>query len=157
MGKNERNQSAFWLRCRRARAGITLVEVLVAVLVVAIGFSATLSLLIIDSVANDFEQERARAHQMVCEELELVKRTLYTRITGGNNVTVWDNGTPGVATDDTVGVIKVVVRDPKTHTLLTAAPVPAIRVQIEVTLTWHPRGRFGGKTMYETAMTYIAP
>lgn len=136
---------------------MTIVEVLISVLVVSLGFSSIVSLLILDAVGNDFEQERARAHQMVNEELELVKRTLYTRITGGRNVTVWNNGTLNNTADDTVGTMEVIVRNPITHASLSVAPVPAIRVQVEVTLTWHPRGRFNNKTMHETLMTYIAP
>lgn len=139
------------------RGGFTLIEVLVAVLVVSVSFTAVMTLLIFDSVCNNFEQERIRAHQIVSEEMENVRRTLYTRLTSGRTVTVWDNGTPAITTDDTVGTLEVTVRDPKSGVQLTQAPVPATRVQVEVTLIWHPRGSNNNKTMHETLMTYIAP
>ena len=141
---------------RRALAAFTIVEAMLAMGILALGMIGGLQMLTFVRVQNDLEQERARAHQIVSEELERVRHELYTRITGGETVTVWDNGTPDDTNDDTVGTLEVVVRDPS-GTLLTAAPVPSVRVQVEVTLIWHPRGLLSGKSFRETVMTYIAP
>ncbi len=144
-------------RGTRTRRGFTLIESIVTVLVVTIGSIGALSLATWVRMQNDLEQERARAHQIVCQEMERIRHELYTRITGGTTVTVWDNGSPENADDDTFGTLEVVVRHPN-GTILAAAPKPAVRVQVEVTLSWNPRGRLGGsKTFRETVMTYIAP
>ena len=143
---------------RRPLRGFTLVEVMVATFIVAIGMTATLSMLMFSRLQNELEQERSRAYQIVTEEMEQVRHELFTRISGGKTTTVWDNGTTDTTTDDTIGTLAVIVRDPKTGAQLFAAPVPASRVQVEVTLIWNPRGRLkASKTMRETAMTYIAP
>lgn len=137
---------------------MTILESLVAVMIVSIGFGAIVTMLSVDIVCNDLEQERARAHQMVCQAMEMnIKMPLYPQITGGQAVTVWDNGTPDNPNDDTTGIMEVILRNPKTGAKLTAAPIPAVRVQIEVTLSWHPRGRLSDKTFRETAMTYRTP
>ena len=134
----------------------TLIEAMVAVMITAIGMISALQLLTFSHVQNDLEQERSRAHQIVCEEMERLRHELYTRITGGTTVTIWDNGTPDDTTDDTVGTLEVIVRDTNGGAL-TAAPVPAVRVQVEVTLTWNPRGSRHTNTFRESVMSYIAP
>ena len=141
----------------RRPAGFSLVELLIAVAIAAFGILSTLSLLIFDQAQNDQEQQRARAHQIVCEEMERVRHELFSRVTSGTEVTVWDNGTPDDATDDTQGTMEVVISDPATGAELTAAPVPAVIVRAEVTLTWNPAGRMSGKTLRETAMTCLVP
>jgi type II secretory pathway pseudopilin PulG len=138
------------------KAAFTLVETLIASGILAIVMLGSMSLMTYSRIQNDLDQERARAHQIVTGQMERVKQMLYTQITGGTTLTVWDNGTPGNTADDTNGTISVQIRK-LDGTVVTAAPVPAEAVQIEVTLTWNPRGRLKGKTFRETAMTYVAP
>lgn len=142
---------------RGGRRAFSLIEALITVVVVFISFTSVLTLLMFDNICSNYEQERARAYQIVSDQMEQIRMTLYTRITTGRTVTVWDNGTPGNPNDDTSGTLEVTVRDPKTGQLLTAAPVPAIRVQVEVSLSWRARGGLQRRTMHETMMTYIAP
>ncbi len=143
-------------RQSRRRRGFTIIEAVITVVLVTIGSIGALQMTVFLRTQNDLEQERARANQIISEEMERIRHTLYTRITGGTTVTVWDNGTPDNPDDDTIGTIEVTVRDPDGN-LLMMAPVPAVRVQVEVTLTWNPRGRLSGRTFRETLMTYIAP
>lgn len=140
----------------RRRAGFSLIESMIATAILSLGFLGTVSLITFARVQNDLEQERARAHQIVTEKLEEIQRDLYTFLTPGSEVTIWDNGTPDNSSDDTTGQLEVVARDSDGNTVA-VAPNPAIRLVVEVTLTWNPRGRLAGKTMRETAMTYIAP
>lgn len=134
----------------------TLVEVMVAMAVVALGTTSTLSLLTATRLNNAIEQERARARQIVYEQMEGVRGDLFSLVTSGKDITVWDNGTPDDPDDDTRGVLAVMATDAGGN-LVIVAPVPARWVQIEVTLTWNPRGRLGRKTLRETVMTYIVP
>ena len=140
----------------RRRSAFTLVEAMITVVIVSIGMIASLQLLTFQHTVNTLEQERARARQIVGEEMERLRHELYTRIEGGKSVTVWDNGTPDDKADDTTGVLAVTVRDTKGVAVF-VAPNPAERVEVEVTLSWNPRGRFSDKTFQETVMTYIAP
>lgn len=142
---------------RRQDAGFTLVESIIAMAITAIGMLSTLSLLTFDRVHNDMEQQRARAHQIICEELERVRLELYSRVTSGSAVTVWDNGTPSDMSDDVSGVLEVEITDLASGTVLSASPVPAVIVQVEVTLSWSPAGRRSGTTLRETVATFIAP
>jgi prepilin-type N-terminal cleavage/methylation domain-containing protein len=139
----------------RQRRGFTLIEAVITVLIVAMGCIGALSLIQFLRLQNVLAQERARAHQIVCEEMDRQRHELFPQITGGTTVTVWDNGTPDDPTDDTMGTIEVIVRD--TDGNLLPAVVGNRRVQVEVTLTWNPRGRLSNKTYHETVMTYIAP
>lgn len=140
----------------RAQWAFTLIESLVTVLIVTAASIGGIEMAIFVRTQNTMEQERSRAHQVVCSEMERLRSSLYTHITGGSTVTIWDNGTPDDSSDDTIGTLDVIVRD-KAGTLLTAAPVPAVAVRVEATLTWHPRGRRHGSTFRETVMTWIAP
>lgn len=145
------------IRTKKSKRGFSLIEIMLAMLIVAMGTMSTLSLISYAHMQNAIEMERARAHQIVSEEIELARFDLYPRIREDDPVVVWDNGTPNLATDDTEGIINVTVRDPYTGESLTAAPVPARVLLLEVTLEWNPRGRLGNKTFRETEMTYISP
>lgn len=129
---------------------------MIATAVVGLGTTATLSLLTAARLNNAIEQERARARQIVYEQMEGVRGDLFSLVTSGKDITVWDNGTPDDPSDDTRGVLAVMATDAGGNPVI-VAPVPARWVQIEVTLTWNPRGRLGGKTLRETVMTYIVP
>ena len=135
----------------------TLVECMIAVAIVAIGPLSILSILAWVRLHNDLEQERSRAHQIVSEAMENLRLELYTCLTAGDTVTVWDNGTPDITSDDTIGNLEVIIFDPETNALLEKAPDHAKRVGVEVTLSWNPRGRLSGKTYRETVMTYLSP
>jgi len=148
---------AILTRLKQKCAGFTLIESIIAVSITATGMLSTLSLLTFDRIHNDMEQQRARAHQIICEELERVRLELFSRVTSGSAVTVWDNGTPSDTSDDVSGMLEVAITDPDTGTVLSAAPVPAEMVQMEVTLSWNPAGRRSGKTLRETVATFIVP
>jgi Tfp pilus assembly protein PilV len=141
---------------RRAPFAFTLVETMFAVFIVSITFTASMSLIGYIRMQSTLDQERARAHQIVVGEMERVRFELYTRVTGGDQITVWDNGTPDDNTDDTVGTLEVIMRKLDGSQIITA-PIPAEAVQIEVALTWNPRGRIAGRVLRQSMMTYIAP
>lgn len=137
-------------------SGFTLIEALIAIIIATLGAISTLSLLAFTRLHNEEEQERSRAHQMVSQKMEEIRYELYTAITPGEDVVLWDNGTPADTTDDTPGVMTVTMWDADGNEL-TAAPTQAQRIQVEVTLTWNPRGRRADQTLRESVMTYIAP
>lgn len=137
--------------------GYSLVEMVIAVIVVMLGSAGIISLLSFNHLQNMLEQERNAAHQLVLEEMEQFRSTLYTHLQGSSReVTVWDAGTPDVA-DDTLGTMEVQMRDAISGAVLASAPIPAKQLQVEVTLTWHPRGRLSGKTYRESVMTHLTP
>lgn len=138
------------------RSGFTIIESLIASLIVTIGLLATLSLLSWSRQHNAREQERARAHQIVSQELEQVRLELFSRLNPGQQISVWDNGTPDVSTDDTVGTLEIIMTDPDTGATLSAPPNPAKRICVEVTLSWRPRGR-SQAIVRESVMTYLSP
>ena len=140
--------------CRKR--GFSLIEVMITVALVSVMFFATLSLIMTARMLDNLEQERARAHEIVTGELDRVRFALFSRVTGGDTVTIWDNGTPADDTDDTEGTLSVTIRDQAGNTL-DVTPVPSQIVEIEVTLSWTPRGRIGNRTYRETVMAYITP
>ena len=141
----------------QGRSGFSLIECLFAVAVAAIMFLSTLALLGFARLHNANEQERTRAHEIVCQHLVVERHKLFTWTASARNQTVWDNGTRDDLTDDTIGVLEVIVRDPATGAIFTSAPNPAQLVEIEATITWHPRGRMAGRFLRETAIIYNAP
>jgi prepilin-type N-terminal cleavage/methylation domain-containing protein len=136
--------------------GFTLVEAAIAMVIVSLGALSTLGLLAFTRLHNEEEQERSRAHQMVSEEMERVRLELFSRVTTGNQVTVWDNDTADDTTDDTTGTMVVVMRDTAGNSIA-SSPDPAERVQVEVTLSWNPRGRRADRTLQESVMSYVVP
>ncbi len=140
---------------RHNGAAFTLVEVLFSVAILAISMLATLSMLMFIRVENSLEQERARASQIVCKTIEDVQTNLASLANSSSVTIVWDNGTPDNPADDTQGTLEVTVRD--LNGVQLSNPQTAKLVIIEVTLSWTPRGRLSGKTMRESAMTYVSP
>lgn len=143
--------------CRaRLRGGFSLIEALIAVIVVTMGSIATIQLLAATHVQSELDEERARAHQLISEELEQIRSELFARLRPIEAVTMWDSGTPDILEDDTVGTMAVVMRDVNGN-VLTGPPTTSERIEVEITLSWTPRGRLSGKTLSETLMTYITP
>lgn len=141
-----------------SKSAFTLIETLVAVAILSVGMLATMSLLTWTRMHSSFEQERARAHQIVSQEMENIRYELYSTLNAQTTQTVWDNGTPDDTSDDTVGTLERVFFDPETGSTLASTPDPWKRMGVEVTLTWSPRGRLGStKTYRETIMGYISP
>ena len=143
---------------RKNKAGFTIIEAVIASAIAAFTIMATLSLLGFSRMQNEIAQERARAHQIVCQKLEIERYQLFTWTQSSKEVTIWDNGTVDDASDDTVGELEIIVTDPATGAVLTAAPDPAVMLQIEATLTWRLRGgRLSETDLRETAITFKAP
>jgi len=142
----------------RKKRGFTVVEAMAASAIASLAILSTLSLLGFIRMHNELEQERTRAHQIVCQALEVERYRLFTWTKSDSEQTIWDNGTPQDPSDDTVGTLEVVVSDPSTGQVLTQAPNPARLLMIEATLTWQSRAsRVSDKIMRESVMTYKAP
>ncbi len=147
-----------FLRAKRnQKSGFSLVEVMIAMGVASMGILGTLSLIMFAQTHNALEMERSRAHQIVSQTMEQAEFSLFTVLQTGTTTTIWDNGTPLDTTDDTVGSLSVIARNVMNGTTITLTPPSATALQVEVTLTWNPRGAMGTKTFRETAMTIIAP
>lgn len=141
----------------RSRA-FTLIECIFASAIASVSILATFSVLGFARMNNELEQQRSRAHQIVCQKLEIERYQLFTWTQTDSVQTIWDNGTLDDISDDITGQLRLTVKDPKTGDVLTSAPDPATLLEIEVTLTWRPRGtRIGDKLQSETCMTYKAP
>lgn len=140
----------------RYRSGFSLIEAVIAVIIVTTGSISTIQLIATTHLQSELDEERARAHQIVSQELELIRSELFARLRPIEAVTMWDNGTPDDLEDDTVGTITVVMRDINGNELA-GSPVTDERIEIEVTLEWSPRGRLSGMTLSETLMTYVTP
>jgi prepilin-type N-terminal cleavage/methylation domain-containing protein len=142
----------------KTRCGVTLIECIIAMTITALIMISTLTLLGFARMQNELEQERTRAHQIICQTLDIERYKLFTWTQSMSQQTIWDNGTSDDSSDDTLGTLEVIVRDPKTGQTLSAAPDPATLVEIEATITWTHRGpRLEGKSMRETVITYKAP
>ncbi|HBF33246.1 TPA: hypothetical protein DDW35_01655 [Candidatus Sumerlaeota bacterium] len=141
------------------RRAFTLIECVFALGICSVIAVATLSSLTFARAKNELEQERTRAHQIVTQWLEVNRFNLFTWTSTLSPQVLWGNNSSATG-DDTNGTLEVVVTNPLDGTILTSStmPNPAVMVQIEATLTWHPRGAMGsGRTLHETVMTYKAP
>ena len=145
-------------RGRHSEAGLTLIECMLAVGIASIISLSTLSAISFARTVNELELERTRAHELVCQALEIERFELFTWTMADTVQTIWDNATPDDSSDDTTGTLSVIVRDPATGVTLTSAPDPAVMVEIEATLSWHPRvGRLSGKTLSESVVSMKVP
>ena len=143
---------------RRPRQAFSLIECMFSVAIVAIVFLGTLSLLGFAQMHNAHEQERTRAHEIVSQYLEVERHKLFTWTASAQEQTVWDNGTVDDTSDDTIGILRLIVRDPATGTIFAMAPNPAQIVELEAIIVWRPRGRMAKtKVMHESAITYDSP
>lgn len=140
----------------RRRSGFSLVEALIAIVIVTAGSVSTLSLLMTTRSHNAHEQERARAHEIATERMERVLHELFPTVVAAEEITVWDNGTPDTPHDDTTGTISVLLYDFDGNSI-SSTPTPWTRVQVEVVVTWTPRGRGGQQEFREVLMAYMAP
>jgi type II secretory pathway pseudopilin PulG len=141
------------------RRAFTLIECVFAMGICSVIALSTLSALSFAREKNELEQERTRAHQIVTQWLEVNRFNLFTWTSTQAPQVLWANST-ATTSDDTNGTLEVVVTNPADGTILTSStmPNPAVMVQIEATMTWHPRGSLGsGRTLRETVMTYKAP
>lgn len=138
------------------RSGFTLVEALIAIVIVTTGSISTLSLLMTTRSHNAQEQERARAHEIATERMERVLHELFPTVVAAEEITVWDNGTPDSSHDDTTGTISVQLYNYEGNSI-SQTPTPWTRVQVEITVTWTPRGRGGHQQLREVLMAYMAP
>ncbi|MBN1903090.1 type II secretion system protein [Candidatus Sumerlaeota bacterium] len=143
---------------RNQNKGFTLIESLIAAVIATLSIISILFLLGFLRTHNELEQERNRAFQIVTQALDLEAYKLFSYTESRSVQTIWDKGTPTDASDDTIGYLEVIVRDPKTGAILTSPPAPAVLVEIEATMSWIHRGpRLGRREMRETAMTYKVP
>lgn len=140
---------------KRRRAGFTLVEALIAIVIVTAGSISTLTLLMATRAHSAQEQERARAHQIATERMERVLHELFPTVVSAEEITVWDNGTP-TPYDDTSGTISIALYDFNDNPINTT-PTPWTRVKVEVCVTWSPRGREADTELREVLMAYMAP
>lgn len=143
-------------RIFQLQRGFTLAEAVIGIAVVTLGAISTISLLMFTRLHNAEEQERARAHQIVSERMERVRLELFAAVIPGEDLTVWDNGTPDDPTDDTQGTLSVTIFDTDGNPIA-STPVPWERVAVEVTLAWTPRGGREGITLRESLMTFMSP
>lgn len=104
-------------------AAFTIVEVLVASLIAFIAIAATLNLLFYARTNNELEQERTRAFQIISQKLDVETYKLFTWTRSDSEVTIWDNATPDDTTDDTRGLLEVIVRDPDSRQVLMRCPI----------------------------------
>ena len=142
----------------KKKIGFTLIESVIASAIASMCILVILSLLGFLRMHNELEQEHNRAFEIICQTLDLERHQLFSWTQSRSTRTIWDNGTPTDQTDDTLGNLEVIVKNPKTGEVLSSPPYPAVLVEIEATLTWKHRGpRLEGKNMRETAMTYKAP
>ena len=140
------------------KSGFTLVECLIAVAITAVLFLATLSALSFARMNNAIEQERTRAHQIVCSAMDYQQGYLnHEHISSTSQATVWDNGTPDDPDDDTVGTLEIEIRDPDTNDVITSVTGNRM-ILIETTLTWSPRlARIYKKTFRESVTSLKVP
>ena len=160
------------------RRGFSLVEVMIALGVVAMGALASLSLLSFANLHNYLEMERIRAHEIVSGTLEQQRSQFFPKSLGSGQTTIWDNGTADT-TDDTEGNLFVTrtnavtgesigktIAQLKTDLISTTStqdttPNPSSTlVQVDVVMEWTPRGRVGGsgvdtKIYREEAVAYF--
>jgi type II secretory pathway pseudopilin PulG len=144
------------LYTRRTPRAFTLIEATIAIVIVTLGSISTFSLMMFTRLHNEEEQERARAHQIASAYMERVKAELFSATAGFEDVQLWDNGTPEDPSDDTACNVAVTLRDSDGH-MLVVFPPQAERVQVEVTVSWHPRGRRSDETLQESLMSFIVP
>ena len=142
----------------RRQKGFTLIEVTFASGIAAIAFLSTISLLLYSKALNEREQERTRAHQIICEQLEVNSSDPASFLSSEAEQTIWDHGTPDDPADDTRGNLEVIVKDMKTGaTLAPGTPATENMLRIEATLSWHPHPRFRDSMLRETVVTYRVP
>lgn len=141
---------------RRRRSGFTLVEALIAIVLVTTGAISTMTLLLATRSQNSQEQERARAHEIATERMERVLHELFPTVVSAEEITVWDNGTPDTPHDDTTGNISVALYDFDGNSI-DSTPTPWTRVAVEVTVTWTPRAKDDQTELREVLMAYMAP
>lgn len=92
----------------RTEAGFTLVEALVAIVVLVFGLIAITNLMIVAASSNSVANQGTAAATIAAQQLELLKATPYNTLVAGGSVDTDDPGPPVFFRDDQlpgVGVI----------------------------------------------------
>jgi hypothetical protein len=136
---------------------ITWIECIVTMGVCSIIALVTLSASNVVRAKNEVERERGRANQIITQWLEISPYHLFSWRSTPTSQALWPDDVAS-ANDGINGTLEVVVTNPQNGTVLTSAtmPNPAIMVQIEATMTWHPHGMGSKPALRETVMTYKA-
>lgn len=124
---------------------MTLIEVMVTVVVVAFVGMGIMASVVYGTQAQRKVQEYNSAARIAAGELDELKRRSFYTLTkpATETVTIFDNGTPGDASDDVTGTVEVSLFDSKGTEVGTGGvvvPTDRSMIRAEATVTWTPAG-----------------
>ena len=137
---------------RKSNYGVTLVEALVAIVLVALIGISVISILVHTYRVQKFERERVVALNAATQKMEILKRSIFPTMKASSESVLLDvNNTPDIATDDIRGTLTVKARS-LDGTEITQPPDADV-IDLEVTVTW----RSQSKNHFQTIRTIVAP
>jgi prepilin-type N-terminal cleavage/methylation domain-containing protein len=164
---------------RKSSGGFTLVEVLIAVSVIAIGFLGSFAMVMVSGKQASAAEESSLVSTALEQQIDLLRTLNWTPLTNGTGITstVWNAQAPSLAnmniTQETITISAYgqantqtcsatwnLPGSPSTPVLApavggsTVALSTASAVQVVATITW--TGRRSGKSTSQTLMTIIA-
>jgi prepilin-type N-terminal cleavage/methylation domain-containing protein len=145
-----------------ANGGFTLIEMLVASAVFAVGMLGVLKLLHTGIVSYRYAKDLSTANALLQKQLEMVSREAFNNVvngTAGGSLQFFDNGTNGDATNGDGIFSRQFTVNTKTYTLTLRQQQDTPRVGIE-TITgqaiWTDMGRRSAGTIQKTrTVTFV--
>jgi len=156
MNKNEKKH-----RIGRRMRGFTLVEVLIASVIVFIIGIGAISAIILARQFAEYDKQRIAAISFAREYLERTRRNLFSALNPVSDVILDNFNTPADIADDLMATVdlkifKVDAYGTRVLPELSEITTPE-RVEVVVTVSWNRTGRLSSKRVSESISTYAAP
>jgi len=156
MNKNERNH-----RIGRRTRGFTLVEVLIASVIVAIIGIGIISTVLVARQIAEYDKQRIAAISNARRYLEeRTRRDLFPTLSPVSDV-ILDNFNTPETSDDLMATVDLhiynVNPDGSRGTELTSPPTTDHRVEVEVVISWNRTGSLSSIRVSESISTYVTP
>jgi len=145
----------------RTRKGLTLVEVMISVVIVAISGIGIISSIAFGIYLKQSIMERNSATRVAADALEQCKRTLFLELEGytETDVLIDDRGT-ATNEDDIEGTLEVSYLDDEGYEVGTeyvSLPDDGSMVLAKATVTWYTAGRRSSEPQTVKLMSLLAP
>jgi len=149
-------------KMKKRKRGFTLVEVLVASVIVFIIGMGAISAIILARYFAEYDKQRIAAFSYARWFLEdQTRHKPFPSVTTIDDVVLDNFNTPAETADDLMATVNLQIfqvnPDGTRGAVINPSPTTPERVEVVVTVSWNRTGRLSSKRVSESISTYVAP